>query len=252
MADGKQTAKLAADAPRDMEEALRMIATLREANAALEQFAYVASHDMQEPLRAMSSFSDILASEYEARLDDDGKLYLKLIRDAASRMQIMVVDLLDYARVGRELPGSEPFDVEGEYKTVLDNLAAQIDDKARITHSPLPILRGNGGQFARVLQNLIGNSLKYRARGAAVDIAVKAEDKSDHWEFSVADNGIGIAGENLAKIFEPFKRLHARKDYSGTGLGLSVSRKIVENHGGRIWAESRLGIGSIFRFLWPK
>jgi light-regulated signal transduction histidine kinase (bacteriophytochrome) len=240
------------DAERAQLDRDGLIEKLTESNAAFEHFAYVAAHDMQEPLRAMSSFSDILASDYADKLDDDGKLYLKLIRDAAARMQVMVVDLLDYARLGKQAPFA-PFDAAPEYAAVLEALAGAIEEKkAHISAGSLPRLTGDTVQFSRLLQNLIGNGIKYAHAGMPPEISISAADEGDHWLFAVADNGIGIDAANLERIFEPFKRLHSRQKYAGTGLGLSACRKIVENHGGKIWCVSVIGKGTTFYFTWPK
>jgi two-component system sensor kinase FixL len=231
----------------------KLIEKLTESNSEFERFAYVASHDMQEPLRAMSSFSDILVTDYRERLDDDGKLYLKLIRDAATRMQTMVVDLLEYARLGKEPAPITAFSAHEELTHMLENMALQlVSKKTEIVSDHLPEMRGNAVQFSRLMQNLIGNSLKYCRTDIAPAIAVRVQDQGNHWQFAVSDNGIGIDEKDMARIFEPFQRLHSRQKYTGTGLGLSVCKKIVESHGGRIWCESKLDQGATFFFTWPK
>lgn len=231
----------------------QLIDSLAESNAELERFAYVASHDMQEPLRTMCSFSDLILAEYKDALDDDGKLYLKLIYDAAAHMQKMVVDLLDYARVNKETGPFVPFDTSVEFKQVLEDLASSIGaTHARITCDALPQIRGNPVQFSRLLQNLIGNALKYHRPYVEPVIHLRADDKDGAWQFSLSDNGIGVPAKDLKKIFEPFRRLHGRQEYAGTGLGLSACKKIVENHAGEIWCESVVGEGTTFFFTWPK
>jgi len=238
---------------RAKEEREQLIEKLTESNAEFERFAYVASHDMQEPLRTMNSFSELILAEYSKVLDEDGKTYLNLIRDAAARMQSLVVDLLEYARMGKGAVHLELFSADEEYTHVLQNLLTMVvGNNAKITSDPLPQLKGDRVQFLRLLQNLIGNGLKYHRDDVLPAVHVHAEDKADYWLFSIADNGIGIEGKNLMKVFEPFKRLHSQQEYAGTGLGLTVCKRIVENHSGRIWCVSTLGKGSTFYFTWPK
>lgn len=238
---------------RIKEEREQLIEKLTESNAEFERFAYVASHDMQEPLRTMNSFSELLLAEYDKVLDEDGKTYLNLIRDAASRMQALVVDLLEYARMGKGAVHLELFNADEEYTHVLQNLLTMVvSNNAKITSDPLPQIKGDRVQFLRLLQNLIGNGLKYHRDDVLPTVHVHAEDKGDYWLFSISDNGIGIEGKNLMKVFEPFKRLHSQQEYAGTGLGLTVCKRIVENHSGRIWCVSTIGKGSTFYFTWPK
>ena len=227
----------------------QVIDKLTQSNAELERFAYVVSHDMQEPIRAVANFSSLLWHQYEAKLDPAGQKYLTIITDSAKRLQAMVSDLLEYARVGQGARAREKADVNQLMQYVLDNLKVTIDEhSAEVTYGTLPVLQGYPVQFMSLLQNLINNAIKYQAAGKVPHVRVAAEDKGDHYLFSVGDNGIGIEPGNLEKIFEPFKRLHSYQEYNGTGLGLAVCKKIVDNHGGRIWVESVPGTGSVFYF----
>ncbi|MGB9152509.1 MAG: PAS domain S-box protein [Alphaproteobacteria bacterium] len=230
-----------------------LIEKLTDSNVEFERFAYVASHDMQEPLRTLNSFSELILTEYKNAVDDQGKIYLNLIRDAASRMQTMVTDLLEYARVGKGPTHSELFDARNEFEHALQNLLTSIAaNNAKVTSDLLPQINGDPVQFLRLLQNLIGNGLKYHQHDIPATIHVAAKDQGESWLFSVADNGIGIDAKHLIRIFEPFKRLHSQQEYAGTGLGLTVCKRIVENHSGKIWCVSTPGQGSTFYFTWPK
>ncbi|MDF3023600.1 MAG: his Kinase domain protein [Alphaproteobacteria bacterium] len=227
----------------------QVIDKLTQSNAELERFAYVVSHDMQEPIRAVANFSSLLWHQYESKLDPAGQKYLTIITDSAKRLQAMVSDLLEYARVGQGARAREKADVNQLMQYVLDNLKVTIEEhSAEVTYTTLPVLQAYPVQFMSLLQNLINNAIKYQAAGKVPHVRVAAEDKGDHYLFSVGDNGIGIEPGNLEKIFEPFKRLHSYQEYNGTGLGLAVCKKIVDNHGGRIWVESVPGTGSVFYF----
>lgn len=230
-----------------------LVNSLMKSNTELERFAYVASHNMQEPLRMVSSFSELLNHEYATKLDDDGKQYLKLVTDSASRMQVMIADLLEYARIGSQPSARGVVDSNLEIRHVLENLATTITEhKAVVTHDDLPQIQGSAVQFMSLLQNLIDNAIKYQPAGAVAKVHVSVKDKGDAWEFAVADNGIGMDKADLEAIFEPFKRLHTWQQYPGTGIGLAVCKKIVESHNGRIWAEAQTEQGSTFRFTWPR
>lgn len=225
---------------------------LRRSNQELEQFAYVASHDLQEPLRKIASFCNLLESRYAEQLDEKAGTYLHYIVDGAMRMQALVNDLLLYSRVttrGKELA---PTDLNDVLQEALENLEVGIDEcNARITYEPLPTVNGDSAQLARLLQNLIGNAIKYRGE-APPEVHVAVMSEGDEWVFSVRDNGIGIDPQYAERIFVIFQRLHTREEYGGTGIGLSVCRKIVERHGGRIWVESQEGSGATFRFTFPQ
>ena len=224
---------------------------LRRSNQELEQFAYVASHDLQEPLRKIASFCNLLESRYADKLDERGGVYLHYIVDGAMRMQALVNDLLLYSRVatrGKEFAPTNTNDVLQEALANLDVAAAESN--ACVTYDPLPTVNGDAAQLVRLLQNLVGNAIKYRGKAPPrIHIGVEAQD--GQWVFSVRDNGIGIAPEYAERIFVIFQRLHTREEYGGTGIGLSVCKKIVERHGGRIWVESQEGSGATFRFTLP-
>lgn len=237
-------------ARKSAEEAQRkLIAKLNESNTELERFAYVASHDMQEPLRMIANFSSVIVDEYADKIDNEGQEYLKLITESALRMQNMVADLLEYARIGKGAVRIADIDVKKEIKHVLVNLSKAIEDrKAQVTYDTLPVIKGIPVQFTSLLQNLISNGLKYQAEDTVPQVHVAAEEEGAFWKFSVKDNGIGMEQAHAAKIFEPFVRLHTWQQYKGTGIGLAVCKKIVENHGGKIWVESEPGKGSVFYF----
>ncbi|GII77717.1 histidine kinase [Sphaerisporangium rufum] len=210
---------------------------LRRSNAELEQFAYVASHDLQEPLRKVASFTQMLEQRYGDQLDDRAKQYVAFAVDGAKRMQLLINDLLDLSRVGRVAAEKTDVEMQKVLETALANLAAKIEDtEAEVTHDELPAVFGSRVQLTQLLQNLIGNALKFRAEAAPrVHISVRRVDEM--WEFACADNGIGIDGKYADRIFLIFQRLHPRDVYPGTGIGLALCRKIVEYHGGRIWLD---------------
>ena len=231
----------------------RLLERLTESNTELERFAYVASHDMQEPLRMVLNFSQIVATDYADKLDDEGREYLKIVGDSAMRMRDMVQDLLDYARLGQEGRILAPVDMEKEVDHVLVNLSQMITaSQARITYDVLPTVTGHAVQLMRLLQNLIGNAIKFQPKGRLPVVHVGVAEQDDNWLFSVRDNGVGIDPAFAGQIFEPFRRLHTWEAVAGTGLGLAVCRKITDSHGGRIWVESRPGEGSTFYFTLPK
>ncbi len=229
-----------------------LLAQLTESNTELERFAYVASHDMQEPLRMVINFSQVVARDYADKLDDDGKGYLKMIGDSAARMRDMVRDLLEYARLGHEGFKFTEVDVAVELGHVLENLSSLIDDAgAVVTSDDLPKMRGNAVQVMRLLQNLIANAIKFQPPDRVPVIHIGVSESDGQRVFYVRDNGVGIEPAFINEIFEPFRRLHTWKSIKGTGLGLAVCKKIVENHGGRIWAVSPPGVGTTFFFTLP-
>ena len=231
----------------------QLIETLMRSNTELERFAYVASHDMQEPVRMVINFSSILAKDYSDKLDDEGRAYLKFVTESANRIHDMIDDLLDYARFGHEGDGMTQVDAASELGHVLHNLEALINENgAKITYDALPVFQGNPVQFMRLMQNLIANAIKYRAPQRAPAVHIGSEDAGDAWHLSVTDNGMGVDEVFTQKIFEPFRRLHTWDKIKGTGLGLAVCKKIVENHGGQIWMTSKLGQGSTFFISFPK
>ena len=239
--------------PALLEEKEALIARLMASNAELERFAFIASHDLQEPLRVVSSFSLLTLRQYGGRLDDAGRQYLDHIRDAAQRMQAMVNDLLDYARLGDESVRFTSFDAQEALELALRNLADSIAQSgAVITHEPLPVLHGIPGQFLRLMQNLLSNAIKFQKSGAQPRIHVGVQEQESAWLFTVRDNGIGIAPQYHEKIFESFRRLHTRREYDGSGLGLALCKKIIAHHAGTIWVQSAPDEGSSFCFSWPK
>ncbi len=254
--DGKVTGVFAA--ARDIterkkaEEMLRLnLNELGRSNAELEQFAYVSSHDLQEPLRMIGSYLQLLERRYEGQLDDKADKYIHFAVDGAARMQNLINDLLAFSRVTTRAKEFEITDVESIYNQVLINLEVSIkESSAIISHDPLPKVMADDTQLIQVFQNLISNAIKFRGEENP-KIHIAAERKNKQWLFSVQDNGIGIDPKHKDRIFEVFKRLHKRRDYPGTGIGLSIVKKIIERHGGNIWVESELGKGSVFYFTLP-
>jgi signal transduction histidine kinase len=224
---------------------------LARSNRDLEQFAYVASHDLQEPLRMVATYTQLLAERYRGRLDSDADKYIHYAVDGALRMQKLVQDLLDYSRVGRTGMALDNTDCNVALQAALRNLEAAIQESGAILeHAQLPVLLADSSQLVQVFQNLIGNAIKFRGSQTPL-IRISAELRGKEWIFSVADNGIGIAAEHAESVFVVFRRLHAHAEYPGNGIGLSICKKIVEQHGGRIWVESEIGHGSTFRFTLP-
>jgi light-regulated signal transduction histidine kinase (bacteriophytochrome) len=225
---------------------------LTRSNQELAQFAYVASHDLQEPLRMVGSYLELLSRRYEGKLDDEAQEFIGFAVDGATRMKRLINDLLGYSRAGNSPLKLENVDVKDLLDTVLAQLALQIGEtKAEVSVGAMPKLRADPIQLARVFQNLVENALKYRAADRLPVVKVTAQRVESGWRFSVADNGIGIDPQFKDKIFEIFKRLHGRDRYAGTGIGLAVTKLVVERHGGRIWVEPAPGGGSIFTFTIP-
>jgi PAS domain S-box-containing protein len=234
------------------EEALqRRTEELARSNADLEQFAYVASHDLQEPLRGVASYTQLLARRYQGRLDGDAERFIERTIAAVGRMQALIRDLLAYSRVGMRGQVFGPTDVEGVLRDVLDDLQAAISETdAVITHERLPVIPADASQLRQLFQNLVGNAIKFRGdRPPQVHIWARADDGS--WQFGVRDNGIGIEPDYAERIFVIFQRLHNRRTYPGTGVGLAICKRIVERHGGRIWVESQVGRGTTVFFTMP-
>jgi PAS domain S-box-containing protein len=225
---------------------------LKRSNAELEQFAYVASHDLQEPLRMVASYSQLLGRRYESKLDSDAREFMAYIVDGATRMKQLIEDLLAYSRVGIKSQDFKPVSSEAALSRALFNLRTAIEEAgAVVTHDTMPTVQADEVQLGQLFQNLMGNALKFRS-ASVPRIHVSVSEKEAEWEFAVRDNGIGIEPQYYERIFMVFQRLHNKGEYPGTGIGLAICKKVVERHGGRIWVESRPGEGSSFHFTLPK
>jgi PAS domain S-box-containing protein len=236
------------EAERDLEASKQ---ELERSNAELRQFAYVASHDLQEPLRTISSYLQLLSRRYKGKaLDDNAEQFITFAVDGAKRMQALIQDLLSYSRAGKDTKQFAPTDSGVLTDDVTLALRADIiEKKAIVAYEKLPMVFGEASQIRQLLQNLIGNALKF-CKEAPV-IHVSALRQGDYWQFTVRDNGIGLDPAHADRIFVIFQRLHTREEYEGTGIGLALCKKIVERHGGRIWVESRSGQGAAFHFTLP-
>ncbi|MGZ4904526.1 MAG: PAS domain-containing sensor histidine kinase [Halobacteriota archaeon] len=224
---------------------------LARSNADLKQFAYVASHDLQEPLRAIVSYVQLLDRRYKGQFDERADRYITHAVEGGKRMQTLINDLLTYSRVETRAKTFEQVDMEEVFADAIQNLKVAVEESgAQVTHAPLPRVNGDDAQLTQVFQNLIGNAIKFRS-DRPPEVYVAAEQDGDTWRFSVKDNGIGIGMEYADRIFTLFQRLHTRRDYSGTGIGLAICKRIVERHGGQIWVESIPGSGSTFYFTLP-
>ena len=224
---------------------------LAHSNRDLEQFAYVASHDLQEPLRMVRSYVSLLEQRYKGRLDEDADEFIHYAVDGANRMQTLISDVLTYSRVGTQAKPLEPTNCSDLLGEALANLKVAINEsQAVVTSDPLPSVMGDGVGLTQVFQNLVGNAIKFREEEPP-RISISALQEGDEWIFSVRDNGIGIDPRHTDRIFEIFQRLHCREEYPGTGIGLAICKKVVTRHGGRIWVESELGAGSTFYFTLP-
>ncbi|ALG11387.1 sensor histidine kinase [Kibdelosporangium phytohabitans] len=258
------------DGPRELKELARDVEALRrrlvaevaslatrtrelqQSNSDLEQFAYVASHDLQEPLRKVTSFCQLIQQRYQGQLDERGEQYIAFAVDGARRMQVLINDLLAFSRVGRRTAESTDVDMTAVVRAALGNLDHLVEETgAEVEFAELPVVRGEASLLTTVIQNLVGNAIKFRGQQPP-RIAVEAARQGDEWVFSVSDNGIGIEAEYADRIFVIFQRLHPRTAYPGTGIGLAMARRIVEYHGGRIWLDtSGAGERTIFRFTLP-
>jgi len=237
---------------RQEAELRKTLEDLKRSNAELEKFAYIASHDLQEPLRMISSYMELLAEDYKGKLGADADEFIEYAMDGAKRMQGMIEALLEYSRVGTRGNPFEPTDCDNVLHQVMDNLQLAIEESgAVVTHDPLPTVMADGIQLVQLLQNLISNAIKFR-NTALPRIHISAQKQGKGWIFLVKDNGIGIDPVYKDRIFVIFQRLHDREEYPGIGIGLSVCKRIVERHGGRIWVESTLGDGATFYFTIPE
>ncbi|OFY83188.1 MAG: hypothetical protein A3F72_21470 [Bacteroidetes bacterium RIFCSPLOWO2_12_FULL_35_15] len=225
---------------------------LERSNKELEQFAYVASHDLQEPLRTISNYVDLLEEDYSETKNEIIKQYFTFITSASSRMQILIKDLLDFSRVGKN-PVFVSVDCNKILKEVIAELESSIkESKAKITFSVLPVVTGIEIELKRVFQNLISNALKFRRKDVVPEIEITSVETESEYVFSIKDNGIGIEEKSKSKLFVIFQRLHPAEEYPGTGIGLATAKKIVDLHKGKIWIESKVNEGSVFYFTIPK
>jgi light-regulated signal transduction histidine kinase (bacteriophytochrome) len=225
---------------------------LKRSNQELEQFAYVASHDLQEPLRMVASFTQLLQKRYKDKLDQDANEFIYYAVDGATRMQSLINDLLKFSRVGTQGKQFKATDMN----VVLDKVKLDLSQlifatKANIIIEALPVIMADDSQMMQLFQNLLSNAIKFRGERSP-RIHISSEVKQDEWIFSVRDNGIGIESKDFDKIFEIFQRLHNEEEYEGSGIGLAICKKIVQRHGGKIWVESKLNEGTTFYFSIPK
>ena len=233
------------------EETNRLTDELKRSNDDLQQFAYAASHDLQEPLLGIAGFAKLLEKRYKGRLDEKADEFIDYIIDDTKRMQLLIKDLLEYSRVSARGIVFRPTNCSVALERAIYNLRTAIDESgAEVTYDLLPTVMGDEAQLSRLFQNLIGNAIKFCGQ-EPLKIQISADRKEDEWIFSIRDTGIGIEIEQAERIFVIFQRLHTRAEYSGTGIGLAICKKIIESHGGRIWVESSLGKGSTFYFTIP-
>jgi light-regulated signal transduction histidine kinase (bacteriophytochrome) len=225
---------------------------LQKSNAELEQFAYVASHDLQEPLRMITGYTTLLARRYQGKLDKEADEFIGYAVDGAKRMQGLIDDLLSYSRVGTQGKEFALVDCEGVLARTLVSLQVAVEESsARVTREPLPTVTGDETQLGQLFLNLVGNAIKYRDGSKAPEVHISCRQKGADWLFAIKDNGIGIDPQHRDRLFVIFQRLHTREEYPGSGIGLAICKKIVERHGGRIWVESELGKGATFYFTMP-
>ncbi|HVL95837.1 MAG TPA: ATP-binding protein [Solirubrobacteraceae bacterium] len=229
----------------------RRAAALERSNGELQQFAYVASHDLSEPLRMVTGYMQLLQRRYEGQLDDDADQFIGFAVEGAGRMRALIDDLLRYSRLEHAAIEARPVDARETVDATLRSLAASLEDAgADVRVQGLPVVAADPVQLGQLFQNLIANALKFR-NGSAPQVEVLAERDPDGWRFTVADNGLGIDPDHADRVFKMFQRLHGRDEYDGNGIGLAICRKIVDRHGGRIWVEPNPGGGSRFVFTLP-
>ena len=244
--------KATQEALRHQEAQERRSAELTRSNGELQQFAYIAAHDLQEPLRMVASYTQLLAKRYTGRLDSDADEFIAFAVDGAHRMQLLIADMLAYCRVGTTGKELHPCSSEAALERALLNLRGAIEENGgEVTHDPLPTVVADDAQIVQLFQNIVGNALKYHG-AAPPRVHVSAKKSGKEWIFSIRDNGLGIDPQYFEKIFVMFQRLHGREEFSGTGIGLTLCKKIAERHGGRMWVESELGNGSTFHFALPE
>ncbi len=244
----KRTLRLRRQAEEDL---ARKVEELARSNADLEQFAYVASHDLQEPLRMVAAYTQLLAERYRGKLDENADKYIGYASEGALRMQTLIQDLLAFSRVGRHCAACTRVDCDAAMAEVMMSMGPAMQESgAVVTYEALPVVWAERSQMTQLFQNLVGNAIKFRGKEAPA-ISVRAEKAGEQWLFSVSDNGIGIAPESAENIFVVFQRLHTRSEYPGNGIGLAICKKIIERCGGKIWVESQAGSGSVFKFTLP-
>ncbi|GGO31875.1 ATP-binding protein [Deinococcus humi] len=247
--DITEQVELEVELERRVEE--RTVALARS-NAELERFAYVASHDLQEPLRTIAGLTGLLERRYADVYDERGRTLLHMVVQGTERMKTLLDDLLVYSRLGAERLTLEPVDTSALVEEALERLSGTLEDSGgRVTYAALPTVLGSHFQLGQLFQNLIGNALKFRTPGLSPEVHIQAVRDEEFWHLTVTDNGIGIEDSYLERIFVMFQRLHTREAYAGTGLGLAICQKVTERHGGRIWVESQPGVGSTFHFTLP-
>jgi signal transduction histidine kinase len=229
----------------------RKVEELAHSNAELEQFAYIASHDLQEPLRMVAAYTQLLRERYRGKLDANADKYIGYASEGALRMQTLIHDLLAFSRVGRKAPAIGRVDCDAAMAEVMMSMGPAIQESgAVVTYEALPMVWAERTQMTQLFQNLIANAIKFHGKDAPV-ISVRVEKAGSQWLFSVSDNGIGIAPEHAENIFVVFQRLHTRTEYPGNGIGLAICKKIIERCGGKIWVEANAGHGSVFKFTLP-
>jgi light-regulated signal transduction histidine kinase (bacteriophytochrome) len=229
----------------------RKVEELSRSNADLEQFAHVASHDLQEPLRMVASYTRLLGERYRGQLDADADKFIGYACDGALRMQMLIKDLLAFSLAKRDATKCKRVDCNALIEQVLLDLGPSIREiGAKVAHGVLPVVWSESWQMARVFQNLIANAIKFRGK-EPLAVSVQAEKTAEQWLFCVSDNGIGIAPQYAEKIFVPFQHLHTRAEYAGNGVGLAICKRIIEQYGGKIWVESQAAAGSTFKFTMP-
>jgi PAS domain S-box-containing protein len=234
------------------EELKKLVEELRSSNEELQSFAYITSHDLQEPLRSIASYAQLIQRRYGGQLEGDADEFIEYMVNGAKRMQQMIQGLLDYSRIGTKSGEFREFSSEEAYNHALSNLHSSIEEyHAELTHDPLPVIFADPDQIVRVFQNLISNAIKFRKKDENPRIYISAQKENNEYVFSVSDNGIGIEIQYTDRIFEVFKRLHAIGEYGGAGIGLAIVKRIIDGHGGRVWVESSLGNGSSFYFTIP-
>jgi len=237
---------------RELQYRQKALQALERSNEELKQFAYVASHDLQSPLKTIEGYLGLLESRYNTQLDETGVKILRTTARSAGRMRLLINDLLEFSQAGLSQDAADT-DLNDTLKEALEEMQSELDTSGTILRmEPLPQLRVSNTEIKRVFQNLIANAIRYSRKGIPPEIEIWAREKPDEWLFCVSDNGIGIEEAYFSKIFLVFQRLHGREAYPGTGIGLSTCKKIIETHGGKIWLNSTPGKGSDFYFTLPK